>query len=488
VNSADLWTTFGERLAAAGHSVAVAHATRSWTARELVAAVDSIALEVPESLEGATVVVSLKDSFALVAATLSVWRASGAVALVSPGVGSQERVAIQDGARPRVWIVSAENSGRLCRELGGSARPVQLDVGLDLDLALVTCAGEDHDRSSAALIKFSSGTTGVPKGVVLEAENVMAEAEQIRTTLSLTGSDRILAPVSLSHSYGFDVGVLGSLASGAALHLAPPLVPRRFLTEVASAEISHVLGVPALYRTLLGAGGDRPKALPSLRYLLSSTAPLQAETIIAFHARFGLPICQHYGSSEAGAVTNHVPGRVLEYPTTVGLPMNGVEIQLLAPDGAPARAGEAGAVVIRSAAAGCRYVMGGPETGTPFIQGGVTMGDLGVLQGGFLTVLGRLDNIINVGGFKVAPEEVVRALESHPAVVEAVAGGIATKSGDQAVYAAVAVAGVTTEADLIAHCGARLAEHKVPRRIDLMRQLPRGPSGKVRLPRLEDLP
>jgi long-chain acyl-CoA synthetase len=486
MNSADLWTFFAERLAAAPDPVAVAHATRAWTARELVAAADSISLNLAPSLEGATVAVSLENSFALLAATLSVWRCSAAVALVPPGVGSQERAAILQGARPRAWIVSAESADRISRELGGSARPIPADGGLDLELAVIACAGEPPDRASAALIKFSSGTTGVPKGVVLEAGNVLAEAEQIRTTLSLTGADRILAPVSLSHSYGFDLGILGSLASGAALHLAPPLVPRRFLAEVAGAGISHVLGVPALYRTLLRAGGEPPKALPRLRYLLSCTAPLPAEAILAFHARFGLPICQHYGSSEAGAVANHVPDRVVEFPSSVGLPVHGVEIRILAPNGAPAGDGETGAIVIRSAAAASRYVMGAPESGTPFIEGGVTMGDLGVLKGGFLTVLGRLDNLINVGGLKVAPEEVVRALESHPAVVEAVVGGVATESGDQAVYAAVAVAGVTTEAELITHCQARLAEHKVPRRIDLMRQLPRGPTGKVRLPRPED--
>jgi acyl-CoA synthetase (AMP-forming)/AMP-acid ligase II len=149
--------------------------------------------------------------------------------------------------------------------------------------------------------------------------------------------------------------------------------------------------------------------------------------------------------------------------------------------------GAEGEVVVTSDAVARGYVLGAPPGRSPFRAGSFWMGDVGRLDAdGFLTVVGRRDALINVGGLKVSPAEVAATLEAHPAVREAGVLGVLGSQGDEVPYAVVALSGTADESELIAHCRAALAEYKVPRRIEIRDELPRTASGKVRLTR-EDL-
>lgn len=149
--------------------------------------------------------------------------------------------------------------------------------------------------------------------------------------------------------------------------------------------------------------------------------------------------------------------------------------------------GAEGEVVVASGAVARGYVLGAPPGPSPFRAGAFWMGDLGSMDAdGFLTLLGRRDALINVGGLKVSPAEVAAALERHPAVREAAVLGVADGHGDEVPWAAVALSASADESELLAFCRAALAEYKVPRRIEIHDELPRTASGKVRLTR-EDL-
>lgn len=273
----------------------------------------------------------------------------------------------------------------------------------------------------------------------------------------------------------FDLGVLALLRAGCTLAIEDTFIPRRLLAELASGRVSVLLGVPAMYRAWL-ALPPAPAAAPlPVRYLLSCTAPLPAAVVTAFHARYHSPICQHYGSSETGAVTTHVPSQVLARPDSVGRPMGDVSVTIVD-----------GEVVVSSKALARGYVMGAPTDRQPFRPDGYHTGDRGRLQDGFLYIDGRVDDLINVGGFKVSPREVIDALESFPAVAEAAVVGVRDGRGEEVVYAVVALARGATEEEILAHCRARLAEYKVPRRVEIRPALPRGPTGKVQL-RAEDV-
>ena len=435
---------------------------------------------------GGIVLVLLPGDPDFLATLLALWRLGHAVALGSPGFGIAEREGILTALRPRAVIAPA--TGPDPRSSVPATTSAILDSG-HRPLALTVPSAPPApssaiplEGSGAALIKFSSGSTGTPKGIVLGADNVLAEAEAVISTLRLGAEDRIFAPVPLQHSYGFDLGVLPALLGAGTLLVGGTVVPRRFWVDLHARGVTVCLGVPSIYRFVLRSAADRPPSRGCVRRLLSCTAPLSAETVTAFHARFGVVLCQHYGSSETGGATVQEETDALAQPNAVGRALDGVSLSIVDPSGAAMGEGRAGRVLVRGRAVARGYVMGAPPEGTPFVPpDGFLMGDHGVLRGGLLYLEGRADDLINVGGLKVSPAEVIAVLQGHPAVVEAAVTGVHDAAGEQAVFAAVVLDGPATEAELVRHCRDRLAEHKVPRRIVIRAELPRGPSGKVRL-------
>jgi long-chain acyl-CoA synthetase len=431
---------------------------------------------------GALVALMLPNSLAFVPAYVALRKLFATVALIPPKYGAAELEAIRRGLAPQCFVTT-----RAAAEAPGlAARRVEVvDCPCAGEPLAVVFPWENEPTSFAppgtVLLKFTSGSTGQPKGVALDAANLETEAANIVNGLGICPEDVILAPVPLSHSYGFDLGVLALLRAGCTLALEDAFVPRRTLRDLASGRVTVFLGVPAMYRACLALPPDADAA-PRVRYLLSCTAPLPPSVIGAFYARYDAAICQHYGSSETGAVTTHVPGQVLERPDSVGRPMGDVALNVVDAEGRPVAPGTEGEVLVSSGAVSHGgYVLGGPTGRTPFQPGGCHTGDLGRLADGFLYVQGRVDDLINVGGFKVSPREVIDALESYPAVSEAAVVGVRAPSGEEVVYAAVTLSRAATEADILAHCRSRLAEYKIPRRVDIQERLQHSPTGKVQL-------
>jgi long-chain acyl-CoA synthetase len=421
--------------------------------------------------EGGAVGLAVDAARVLMPAVVAAWELGAAVVLVPPHLGAAELAAVAEGLAPDVLLTTAADAARIASATGGSA------TGLSVDrlppLAVIHCAREPlaAGLAGAALVKLSSGSTGAPKAVVLTHANVAAESANVVAVLGLAPGDRVVAPVPLTHSYGFDLALLAVLASGATVEQRPVLSPRRALADMAAATV--YLGVPAIYRVVAEAPVTTPPELGATRYLLSCTAPLSPELIRRFATRFGAAICQHYGSSEAGAVANHVPAEVLERPESVGRAIAGVQVHV---------AEDTGELVVRGPAVAAGYALGGPRGPTPLSDGSFRTGDLAEIDAaGFIRIWGRRDSVINVGGLKVSPQEVSEALERHPAVRQAAVVGVPDGRGDELVTAAVVLAHPVRDAELIAHCGNELAEHKVPRRIVVLDELPVGPTGKVRL-------
>jgi long-chain acyl-CoA synthetase len=166
----------------------------------------------------------------------------------------------------------------------------------------------------------------------------------------------------------------------------------------------------------------------------------------------------------------------------VGRPLVGVRVTIASPDDSPLPSGAEGEVVVESGAVAQGYILGAPQERSPFRERRFWTGDLGILDdAGYLTLRGRRDAMINVGGLKVAPVEVATVLEQHPDVREAAVIGAPDARGEEVVYAVVALDGAAGEAELVAFCRQRLAAHKVPRRIEIRDELPRTASGKVRI-------
>lgn len=476
-SSSALWDAFRERTGDLGSRTAVSTPAEELTFADLWRDADRSASAFVEAgvQEGRVVGLMLPNSPRFVSAFLALCRLDATVALLSPQYGPGELSAIAQGIG--VSAVVAEPGGAAA--IAAAVPGARSSAAAGVEVVIPTAGGVE---SAAALLKFSSGSTAEPKGIALGSGNVLAEVENVVRTLDLNEGDRVLAGVPLFHSYGFDLGVLPSLSAGTTLVLEGAFVPRRTLAALAGPGLAVFLGVPAQYRALLAARADPAPDLSGTRWLLSCTAPLSPEVVTEFAERFQAPICQHYGSSETGAVTNHVPAEVLSRPASVGKAVAGVRAIVAGEDGAELRAGDEGEVVVESGAVAAGYVLGAPPDPSPFRAGSFWTGDVGRMDAdGFLTVLGRRDALINVGGLKVSPAEVAGTLERHPAVREAAVVGVPDGRGDDIPYAVVALSGAADESELLAFCRAALAEYKVPRRIEIRDQLPRTAAGKVRL-------
>ena len=478
-SSSQLWDAFHARTGSLGEQVAVETAGVELGFGELWQQADALATRFLESgvREGRVAGLALGNSPLFPAAFLALCRLDATVALLPPQYGRTELKAIAEGVGLSSIVAEAEAGPRIA-----AAIPIANASAADGLRVLVPRVTDDVRRSSRdeVLLKFSSGSTAQPKGIALSADNLLAEAESVTTTLELGRGDRILAGVPFFHSYGFDLGVLPSLYSGATLLLEDAFVPRRTLRRLAY-RVAAFLGVPAQYRAFLTTRLDKVPDLSGVRWLLSCTAPLAPETVTEFTDRFGAPICQHYGSSETGAVTTHVPSEVPARPASVGRPMSGVEVSLVE-DSRPVPPGAEGEVIVASSAVARDYVLGAPEGPSPLGDGSFRTGDIGRMDSdGFLTLVGRRDAMINIGGLKVSPAEVSATLERHPAVREAAVLGFPDGHDEEVVYAVVSLAHPVGEVALVAFCRENLAEHKVPRRIEIRDELPRTASGKVRL-------
>jgi acyl-CoA synthetase (AMP-forming)/AMP-acid ligase II len=476
-SSSQLWDVFQARTGSLGEQVAVEAAGVELGFGDLWSQAEGLATRFLEAgvREGRVAGLALGNSPLFPAAFLALCRLDATVALLPPQYGRTELKAIAGNVGLSSIVTEAEGGPRIAAAIPIANASVADGLRVLVPRMDVRPASRDE-----VLLKFSSGSTAEPKGIALSTDNVLAEAENVTTTLELGPGDRILSGVPLFHSYGFDLGVLPTLYSGATLLLEDAFVPRRTLRRLAY-QVTAFLGVPAQYRAFLTTQLDKVPDLSGVRWLLSCTAPLAPETVTEFADRFGAPICQHYGSSETGAVTTHQRSEVPARPASVGRPMSGVEIDLVE-EGRTVPPGSEGEVVVTSGAVARSYVLGAPDGTSPLGDGIFRTGDIGRMDSdGFLTLVGRRDAMINVGGLKVSPAEVSATLERHPAVREAAVLGFPDGRDEEVVYAVVSLSEPVGEVELVAFCHDNLAAHKVPRRIEIRDELPRTASGKVRL-------
>lgn len=453
--------------------------------------------------EHRVVMLMLPNSAEFVAAFLAVTQLPALAALASTRYKASELRAICASIRPDFIFVLPRHAAEIAGLLDIERQHDIAVPGPDPGFRILCVRREDpvsvldvRERfglgdpgSFPALIKFSSGSTGPPKAVLWTAANVGAEAVNVVDTLGLDASDAVLAPVPLSHSYGFDLGILPMVFAGTSLVIRGGFSPKTILTDLIDERISVFLGVPVMYRVLNRTRLDPVPDLSSVRHLLSCTAPLSVAQVEAFRRRFNAPICQHYGSSETGGISLHVPSEIAGHPASVGRAMNNVEIGVVDTHGETLPAGCRGEVVISGEAVAAGYVPGEiPHSKTGFRDGRYWTGDVGFLDAdGYLYLDGSREGVINVGGWKVSPAEVAQVLESHPSVVESVVTALTDRQGKKRVIAAVTLHDPTEEAEILAFCQARLADYKVPRRVHILEELPRNVAGKVVLS-AEDLP
>ncbi|HXK08395.1 MAG TPA: AMP-binding protein [Vicinamibacteria bacterium] len=334
-----------------------------------------------------------------------------------------------------------------------------------------------------AAIVYTSGTTGRPKGAVLTHGNLAANARSLVEAWRITASDRYLAVLPLFHVHGLGNGVCSWLASGCRMRLV-----ERFEHQKAEALFEEFrptlfFGVPTIYVRLLEVPDDAARRIGSrTRLFVSGSAPLPARVFESFRAKFGHAILERYGMTET-LMTMSNPYDGERRPGTVGRPLPGVDVRIVGEDGLDVAEGATGELLVRGPAVFPGYWRRPEATAAAFADGFFRTGDLAERSGdGYVTLRGRLSDLIITGGFNVYPREIEEVLLEQPGVREAAVVGVPDeRRGERPV---AYFAGDADEAGLEAACRRQLASFKVPAAFVRVEALPRNALGKVQKHRL----
>ncbi|HZW90732.1 MAG TPA: acyl--CoA ligase [Myxococcaceae bacterium] len=340
------------------------------------------------------------------------------------------------------------------------------------------------DRDDTALLLHTSGTTSRPKLVPLLQRNLLASAENIARMLALTPDDVCLNIMPLFHIHGLMAATLASLSAGASVSCTPGFNALKFFAWLDEVRPTWYTAVPTMHQAIL-ARAERHReqiARSRLRLIRSSSASLPAPVMMEMEKTYGVPVIESYGMTEAShqMASNPLPPRARK-PGSVGLAA-GPEVAILDEDWKELPRGEVGEVSIRGPNVTPGYEANPEANAKSFRNGWFRTGDQGVIdEEGYLRLTGRLKEQINRGGEKFSPLEVDEVLSSHPAVAQALTFAMPhSKLGEEVAAAVVLRDGATaTEHDLRDFCKSRLAEFKVPRKVVLLTEIPKGATGKL---------
>jgi acyl-CoA synthetase (AMP-forming)/AMP-acid ligase II len=338
------------------------------------------------------------------------------------------------------------------------------------------------DSGDIALILHTSGTTSRPKRVPLSHANLMTSARNVSATYGLTAEDVSLCVMPLFHVHGLVASTFGTLFTGGTVVVPPKFNPLSFWADVREHRVTWYSAVPTIHQVLLARTkpGARPAGSEHLRFIRSCSAALPPQMMADAEEKFGAPMLEAYGMTEAAhqMASNPLPPGARK-PGSVGCGTS-VDIAILDSAGEILPAGQTGEVSIKGPNVFNGYE-GNPEANaTSFTNGWFRTGDQGFLDDeGYLTLVGRIKELINRGGEKISPREIDEALLTHAAVSEAVCFGVPDRVYGEAVAAAVVLRGSATEAELMAHCRTSLADFKCPKVIYIVEAIPRTATGKI---------
>ncbi len=342
------------------------------------------------------------------------------------------------------------------------------------------------DAGDVALLLYTSGTTGIPKGVPLRHRNLVANVEQGRAWVPglEEGRETFLLALPLFHAYGVTVGMLLGTRMGATLVLLPKPEIGLLMEAIERQVPSFVPAVPPLYERIVTEAKRRGVSVHGIRYSLSGAMPLPAELVERWEAATGGLLVEGYGLTETSPVIVGNPMTHDRRPGSIGVPFPDVDVRIANPDDLDREValGERGELLVRGPQVFDGYRGMPEETAVAFHDGWFRTGDIVTMdEHGFLTIVDRIKEMIITGGFNVYPSEVEAVLRSHDAVVDVAVVGLPQASGSEEVVAAVVLAGGLdlVPDDLRAYARESLTAYKVPRRFIALESLPVNAMGKV---------
>lgn len=471
--------------------------TLTWS--DLDAAADAQALELKEAglTAGDRVALCLPTSAAFAVALFGVLRAGGVAVPLSPqGPGSEMHTLLEHSGAVLLIQPGTETGApdvpEGVRVLAAASVPPQRPEPVE-----PVGAGED-----LAVLSYTSGTTGPPRGVMLSHRALLAnvaQLEQLPVPVVESG-DRVLITIPVFHVYGLGPGLLAGTSAGATLVLAERFDARQALADCIEYRVTSLLGVPTMYVELAALPAEElGEGLATIRLLTSGAAPLHPKVLAAIRGATGLGVFEGYGLTETAPVVTTTMVTGYPKPGSVGRPLPGVEVRLVDSDGTaepvpldPAdpddvfieddgRSMGTGLVSIRGANLFSGYWPDGAHG--PDAEGWFRTGDVGYLDtDGDLHLVDRANDLIIVNGFNVFPHEVESVIDALPGVAESAVVGVVDERSGEAVKAVIVPepGAALSEQQVMDACTQQLAGYKVPRTVEFADSLPHSPTGKLR--------
>ena len=412
---------------------------------------------------------------------------AGTAAPLNPGYRQDEFSFYFEDTAAKILLCPADGAEEARQAALGKIPVYAIQMDESGFVRLVDAPGSRRDAPSpvpddVALVLHTSGSTGRPKRVPIRHSNLGASVQNIANTYGLSPDDVALCVMPLFHVHGLVASILSTFLSGGVVVIPAKFSPLSFWRIVRDFHVTWYSAVPTIHQLLLTrAAGERPAGSEKLRFIRSCSAALPPEMMQSLERVFGAPVLEAYGMTEAShqMCSNPVPPRDRK-PGSVG-PGTGVNVSIMdAAENRHLAAGQRGEVVIQGPNVVREYENNPEANSKCFTNGWFRTGDQGFLdEDGYLILTGRIKELINRGGEKVAPREIDEVLLTHPAVAEAVAFGVPHPTWGEEVAAAVVLRSPEKDSAILAYCRERLADFKCPKKLFIVEKIPRTATGKI---------
>ncbi|BAU27934.1 long-chain acyl-CoA synthetase [Aneurinibacillus soli] len=344
------------------------------------------------------------------------------------------------------------------------------------------------DGGDRAVILYTSGTTGTPKGAILTHRNMASNADSISEYLGVYTKDKFVAVLPMFHVFCMTVCLNAPIANGATILIAPRFSPKPLIELIEEQQATIFAGVPTMYNFMMQQSDVSASALSSLRICVSGGAAMPVALLHGFEKRFNKVISEGYGLSEAAPVTAFNPVEGVRKPGSVGVDIPGVTNKVVDAEGGELARGEVGELIVQGPNVMEGYLNLPEETALALRNGWLYTGDMAYMdEDGYVFIVDRKKDMILVGGYNVYPREVEEVLYTHPLVMEAAVIGVPDERFGERIQAYVVRKDESlTEDELREHCSRDLARYKVPRDIIFMEELPKNTTGKILRRSLKD--
>lgn len=349
--------------------------------------------------------------------------------------------------------------------------------------------GPHLDQEDVAIILYTSGTTGKPKGAMLTHKNIFSNAQDTANYLNISDHDRVIATLPMFHVFCLTVALNAPIMNGGTVIIVPRFSPGEIFEIVKKHEATVFAGVPTMYNFLLQFPNANEEDLKSLKLCISGGASMPVALLKSFEKKFQVAVSEGYGLSEASPVTCFNPLNRPRKPGSIGTSIINVENKVVDELGNEVPVGEVGELVVRGPNVMRGYYKMPEESVHTIRDGWLFTGDLARMDDeGYFYIVDRKKDMIIVGGFNVYPREVEEVLYSHPSVLEVAVVGVPDQNFGETVRSFVVTKPdqTVTEEELISFCAEHLAKYKIPSMIEFLEELPKNTTGKILRRALKD--